>query len=170
MRLRLEEIGRKLHIDDDTGYSVAIVLALIIVSSVVAGYYLVLKPQAEPYNTIYLLDTQKKAIDYPETLVANQNSTFNVYVGVVNHMGQSADYQVQVKITKNVSTFPVDIQPIQVLDINNLPDGQSAENMATITQNQPGSYMVVFELWQKNSGTYEFTGNDYCALNVQVTN
>ncbi len=60
--------------------AVAIFLALIIVSATVVGYYFVLKPQAESYNTIYLLDAQKKAVDYPEVLVANQNSTFNVYV------------------------------------------------------------------------------------------
>ncbi|MCL5949395.1 MAG: DUF1616 domain-containing protein, partial [Candidatus Bathyarchaeota archaeon] len=88
MRIRLESakrIGRKIGLNEEKGYAVAIFLALIIVSATVLGYYVVLRPQAEPYNTIYLLDAQKKAIDYPEVLVANQNSTFNVYVDVVNH-------------------------------------------------------------------------------------
>ena len=172
MRIRLESvkrIGRKIGLNEDKGYAVAIFLALIIVSATVIGYYVVFRPQAEPYNTIYLLDAQKKAVDYPETLVvANQNSTFNVYVNVVNHMGNTASYQVQVKITKNLSTFPVDAQASQVYEINGLENGKNWENMATITQNEVGSYSVVFELWLNKAGTLEFTHNS-CVLNIQVT-
>lgn len=173
MPTRLEsvkKIGRKIGINDDKGYAVAIILALIIISSVVAGYYLVLKPQAEPYNTMYLLDSQKKAVNYPVVLVANQNSTFNVYVGVVNHMGENENYQVQMKIAKNLSTFPVDAHANQTYDVNNLENGKTWETMATITQNQLGTYSVVFELYQQNSeGTYDYAFN-YCVLNIQVIN
>jgi len=170
MRIRLESvkrIGRKIGLNEDKGYAVAIFLALLIVSATVIGYYVVLRPQAEPYNTIYLLDAQKKAADYPETLVANQNSTFNVYVNVVNHMGGSASYQVQVKITKNLAAFPVNATTSQVYQINSLDNGKSWENMATITQNEAGSYSVVFELWQYKNGVLEFTDN-YCVLKIQV--
>ena len=172
MRIQLESakrIGNKIGLNEEKGYAVAIFLALIIVSATVIGYYVVLRPQAEPYNTIYLLDANKKAVDYPEVLVANQNSTFNVYVDVENHMTTSASYQVQVKITKSLSTFPVDIQPSQIIEtgkVNN--DGKPVENTATISQNTPGNYSVVFELWQhKDDGTLEFTQN-YCVLNIQV--
>ena len=175
MRIRLEsakKIGRKIGLNDEKGYSVAIFLALIIVSSVIVGYfaYSALVGKPEGYNTIYLLDSQKKAIDYPEVLVANQNSTFNVWVNVENHMGETANYQVQIKITKNLSTFPVDTQASNVYEIDGLGNGQSWENMATITQNETGSYSVVFELWQhKPNGPLEFTHN-YCVLNIQVIN
>jgi uncharacterized membrane protein len=172
MRIRLESakrIGRKIGINDDKAYAIAIILALIVVSSVVAGYYLVLRPSAEPYNTMYLLDAQKKAIDYPTVLVANQNSTFNVYVDVVNHLGQTANYQVQMKITKNLATLPVtDVTPSQVFDTGNVESGKSWETTATVTQNQPGMYSVVFELWQQNaSGNYSYAAN-YCVLNIEV--
>jgi uncharacterized membrane protein len=172
MRIRLESvkrIGRKIGLNEEKGYAVAIFLALIIVSATVIGYYVWLRPQAEPYNTIYLLDSQKKAVDYPEVLVANQNSTFNVWVDVENHMGNATSYQVQVKITKNLSTFPVDAQDSQVYDTGNVPNGGGWENMATITENQTGSYSVVFELWQYKDGTLEFT-QDYCVLKIQVIN
>jgi uncharacterized membrane protein len=173
MQIRLEsvkKIGRKIGLNDEKGYAVAIFLALIIVSATVIGYYVVLKPQPEGYNTIYLLDSQKKAIDYPEVLVANQNSTFNVWVSVENHMGNTANYQVQLKITKNLSTFPVDTQASPIYQISSLDDGKSWENMASIIQNEVGSCSVVFELWQQNSaGVYEFTHN-YCVLNIQVIN
>jgi len=167
---RVTNILRKIGINDDKGYAVAIFLALIIIASVVAGYYLWLKPPSEPYSTIYLLDTQQEAVDYPVTLVANQNSTFNVWVGVVNHMGGNVNqsFQVLVKITPNLSDFPVATEPIQTYNIS-LPDGNTPwQTLATISQNQVGNYSVVFELWLKNhDGVYEFTHN-FAVLNIQV--
>lgn len=169
MRIRLEsvkKIGRKIGLNEEKGYAVAIFLALIIVSATVIGYYVVLRSQAEPYNTIYLLDSQKKAVDYPETLVASQNSTFNVYVNVVNHMGgpDNQTYQVRVKITSNLS----DTQLIKTYDLS-LRDGDSWQDSASITENQVGSYSVVFELWHYNldSKAYNSTPNS-CVLNIQV--
>jgi uncharacterized membrane protein len=175
MRIRLESvkrIGRKIGLNEDKGYAVAIFLALIIVSATIIGYYVVLRPQTEPYNTIYLLDANKKAVDYSEVLVANQNSTFSVYVDVENHMAASASYFVQVKITQNLpAIFPIDVQPSQVIDmgtINN--DGRPVQQTATVTQNTPGSYSVVFELYRNNGdGALVFTQN-YCVLNIQVIN
>jgi|WetSurMetagenome_2_1015567.scaffolds.fasta_scaffold47552_2 uncharacterized membrane protein len=174
MRIRLESakrLGRKIGLNEEKGYAVAIFLALLIVSATVIGYFVWFRPQAEPYNTIYLLDSQKKALDYPEFLVANQNSTFNVYVNVVNHMGGSDNqtYQVLVKITPNLLGAPVDVQPIKTYDIS-LRDGDGWQDSASITQDQVGSFSVVFELWHYNqdSKTYEFTAN-YCVLNIQVT-
>jgi uncharacterized membrane protein len=118
-----------------------------------------------------LLDSQKKAIDYPEILVTNQNDTFNVYVNVVNHMGgpDNQTYQVLVKITPNLSGYPVDIQPTKTYTLS-LKDGDSWQNSVAITQDQVGSYSVVFELWHYNPGskTYEFTPN-YCVLHIKVT-
>ncbi len=175
MRIRLESvkrIGRKIGLNEDKGYAVAIFLALIIVSATVIGYYVVLRPQAEPYNTIYLLDANKKAADYSEVLVANQNSTFSVYVNVENHMATSANYFVQVKITQNLpAIYPIDVQPNQVINmgtINN--DGKPVQQTATVTQNTPGSYSVVFELYRNNGdGALVFTQN-YCVLNIEVIN
>jgi uncharacterized membrane protein len=174
MRIRLENakrIGRKIGLNEEKGYAVAIFLALIIVSATVAGYYFWLRPQAEQYNTIYLLDTNKKAVDYTDVLVANQNSTFNVYVDVENHMLASASYQVQVKIVQNLpAVFPLDAPPNQIVKMSNVKnDGLPAEQTATITQNTPGNYSVVFELWKVQSdGSLAFTQN-YCVLNIQVT-
>jgi uncharacterized membrane protein len=175
MRIRLESakrLGTKIGLNEEQGYAVAIFLALLIVSATVVGYYVWLRPQPEPYNTFYLLNSQKNAADYPETLVANQNSTFNVYINVENHMGKAENqsYQVLVKITQNLSGLPVDVQPIQTYDLS-LRNGDSWQTLTSITQNQVGSYSVVFELWHYNQDTkaYEFTLN-YAVLNLQVTN
>ena len=173
MRIRLEsvkKIGNKIGLNDEKGYGVAIFLALIIVSATVIGYFSYIAYFAKPegYNTIYLLDSQKKAIDYPEVLVANQNSTINVYVGVVNHMGgpDNQTYQVLVKITPSLSGLPVETQPIKTYDIS-LRNGDSRQDSSAITENQVGSYSVVFELWQYKDGVLDFTPN-YCVLNIKV--
>ena len=81
----LKKIGDALNSGDDKGIVAAVVVALLIVAGVVAGYYLLLHPAPEGYTTIYLLDAQGKAVDYPDTLIVNQNYTFNVWVE--NHMG-----------------------------------------------------------------------------------
>jgi uncharacterized membrane protein len=163
-------IGRKIGINDEKGYAIAIFLVLIIVSTLVASYYLVFNTQPAGYNTIYMLDSQKRAVNYPITLVANQNSTFDLWVGVVNNMGGSGNqtYQVLLKITPNLSGFPIDVQPTQTYQLS-LRNTDTWQTESTITLNQVGNYWVVFELWHRNSsGTYDFT-NDETVLNVQVT-
>jgi uncharacterized membrane protein len=171
MRIRLERVkgfGNRIGLDENKSFAAAVLLALLVASVVVFSYFVWFAPQPEPYNSIYLLDSSRKTVDYSETLVANQNSTFSVYVDVVNHWGSSASYQVQVKTTKNLSTFPLDVPASQTLQIDGLGNGKTSENPVTITENTVGDYSVVFELWQQNSaGTYEFTGN-YCNLNIQV--
>lgn len=173
MRIRLESaerIGKRIGLNDNNGYLVAILLALIIVSAIIAGYYVVFRPQAEAYNTIYLLDSNHKAVNYPEALVVNQNSTFNINVIAEDHMGGAGNqtYQVLMKVTENVATFPIDSQPREIYDFS-LKNGDSWSTSATITQKEVGSYSVVFELWRLNPDTqaYEFT-HDYCVLNIQV--
>ena len=173
MQIRLEsvkKIGRKIGINDEKGYAIAIFLVLIIISALVAGYYLVFNTQPAGYNTIYLLDAQKQAVDYPVTLVANQNSTFNLWVGVVNNLGGSGKqtYQVLMKITSNLSGFPVNVHPTETYNLS-LKNTDTWQTELTLTLNQAGNYWVVFELWQRNSsGTYDFTNNEG-SLNIQVT-
>ncbi len=172
MRIQLESargIGRKIGLNGDKGYGVAVFLALIIVSAITIGYYAYYQFNAKPegYSTIHLLDAQKQAVEYPEVLVANQNSTFNVYVSVENHMGEASQYQVLMKITDNLSTFPVNVPANEFFEVN-LGNDESWEKQVTVSQNQVGSYSVVFELWRLgDSGTYEFTHN-FCVLKIQV--
>ncbi len=175
MRILLERaksIGEKIGLNDDKGYLVAIALALIIISSLLAGYYLLYKPVPEGFSTIYLLDSQNKAENYPQTLVSNQNSTFTLPVTVVNNMGYTMKYEVLVKITDDLTSLPVNVLPIDTYNFT-LGNGKTYQKSVTVTENQAGTYSVVFELWQYNSasGTYQFTNNNvqnYCVLNIQV--
>jgi len=175
MRICLDtfrKIGRKISFNDEKGYAIAVFLTLIIVSALVLSYFAFFRSTPAGYSTIYLLDSQNKAVNYPDVLVANQNSTFTVTVAVENHMGGTVHYQVLVKITNDITSLPVDTQPIEEYNIT-LNNGQSWQKSATVTENQVGSYSVVFELWQYNpvSGTYQFSNNkveDFCVLNIQV--
>ena len=173
MQIRLEsfkKIGRKIDLNDEKGYAVAIFLALVIVSALAVSYFVFFMPAPSGYSTIYLLDSRNKAVDYPSVLVANQNSTFNVPVTVVNNMGGTVQYEVLVKITDDLTTFPFNTQPVEAYNIT-LGNGQSWQKSVAVTENQVGSYSVVFELWQYNpaSGAYQFTQfQDACVLNIQV--
>ncbi len=174
MRIQSESvknIGKKIGINDDNGYIVAIALALIIIASLLAGYYLLYKPSPEGYSTMYMLDAQNKAVDYPQLLVANQNSTFSVPLTVINNMGWTVQYQVQVKITSNLDSSPVNVQPTAAYNTT-LANGKSWQKTITVTENQVGSYWVVFELYKYNpadGGSYQFTYNS-CVLPIQVVN
>ena len=170
MPRRLESvmrIGRRIGLSDENGVLVAVFIALVIVSITIAGYYVWLAPHPEQYSTINLLDAQKQAVNYPKVLVANQNSTFTVYVNVENHMIGDQWYQVQTKVVKNLpAIFPVNATAVNSFDFT-LKEDQTGQNPVTVTENELGSYYVVFELWRHDSGAYVFT-QDYCVLNIQV--
>lgn len=127
------------------------------------------QPAQKPYMTIYLLDSNRKAADYPEFLVANVNSTFSVYVDVENFNGKTVNgAEVLVKITNETnSVFPLDVNATQTFT-GNVQNAATWENIATISINNPGNYLVDFELWTPNqTGALQFSGN-FCVLNVQI--
>lgn len=166
-----KQIGRKIGLNDDKGYGIAIFLALIIIASIVTTFFVsdVLSPGAEGYSTIYILDDNQRAIDYPEILVIGQNSTFNLWVGVENHNSKPMNYQVQVKITENLSNPPVVGEIVQTYETGVILEDRDWLNKATITKNEPGDYAIVFELYVYNSEGegIEFSHN-YCVLNIRV--
>jgi uncharacterized membrane protein len=152
--------------DNPKGFVVAVVVALLIASILVGVYYVLLKPTQEGYMTIYLLDSQKQAIDYPERVVNGVNSTFSVYVEVENHMGNATDCEVLVKVTQNINpTPPINVTPTETFTAT-VQDKETWENTATITLNQPGDYMVFFELWTRNDTVLQY--REFASLSVQV--
>jgi len=166
----MRKLGKSLKLNDNKGYTVAVALALIVVSSLLMGYYLISRLPPEGYTTIYVLDyQQKKAIDYPELLVINENNTFSVWVGVENHLGERQSFEVlQKMITDTIPSFPVDA------DVNSkyaraIENGETWETSATVSINEPGSYSVIFELWiyDAEAGALEFSYN-YCVLKLEV--
>jgi uncharacterized membrane protein len=153
--------------DSEKGYLVAVLIALIVVAGAIALYYIAFKPAPSGYSTIYLLDSQNQASNYPDFLVANKNSTFSVQFVVENHMAQTEQYQVQVKIAQNQLNYPINA-PADSTYEKTLADGEKWQTTSTVSINQPGDYSVVFELWTLNSqNVYEFSHN-FCVLNVHV--
>jgi hypothetical protein len=93
-----------------------------------------------------------------------------VYITVENHMGGAGNhsYQVQTKIVKTYSGSPVDAPPVFTYELS-LADGASQQNLVTLTQNEVGSYAVVFELYLvTGDGSLEFTGYNNCVLPIEV--
>ena len=162
-------MNERLKLSDDKGYIVSIGLVLILVSSLVIGYYLITRLPPEGYTTIYLLDPQKKAIDYPELLVTDYNDTLNVWVKVENHMGEALQFDVRLKVINGtISALPVEIDPTNSYT-KTLEKDESWEIMAKTTLNSPGNYSVAYELWicSQDTEEFEFTHN-YCVLNIEV--
>jgi len=163
---------RNLNLGSDrNSYVVAVAIALLIASIMFGVYYAVLRPTPDRYLTIYVLDTQNRAENYPERLASGVNSTFSVYVDVENHMGAVQNCTVMVKVTQNANpSFPLPDTALDQPPFNELvQDGAKWENTATVSLDTAGNYMVVFELWTYNSGTgkAEFSGV-FTVLNVQV--
>jgi len=161
-----KRIGRKIGLNDEKGYGIAVFLALIVVAVIVTGYFVsaALNPP-RGYSTIYLLDSNEKAVEYPEVLVVGQNST--VWLAVENHHPDAVSFVVQVKITDALSTYPQNVTAIQTYETGAIAPQDSWRTMVTLTQNNPGDYAVVFELYKLNGDAAEFTYN-YCVLNLEV--
>ncbi len=158
-------------IDNNTGYTIAILIVLVFASVLLVGYFVLIRPTPEGYMSIYVLDAQKKAEDYPELLVINQNNTFNVWVGVENHMGNVDKLQAQVfvKITNSsISSYPAYIDANVTYSLAMENKGKW-ENQTNITIDEPGNYAVIFELWayDNNLEAMQFTGN-FVRLNIAV--
>jgi uncharacterized membrane protein len=153
------------------GYVIAVTIALIIAAVMLGAYYFVLRPQSEGYMTIYVLDAQHMAGNYPESLQIGVNSTFSVYVDVENHRGSTQNCTVDVKIVQDMKpSFPLyGVTPTKSFK-GLVDDGATWEKTVTVSLDQPGNYMVVFELWTENSetGQPEWSG-DFNVLSIQVT-
>ena len=161
--------GKNSRLINNRGYRIAVSFALIVVLSLVVGYYLISISPPEGFFTIYMLDyPQKKAINYPELLVVNENNTFNVWIIVENHMGRRQSCEVFQKVIANmIPSFPVETE-VKNSYAQTIEPGEAWETLAEVSINEPGSYSVIFELWIYNeTGTLDFS-HDYCVLNIEA--
>lgn len=161
----------RLNLDSaNGGYIISVAIALLIASVLLGYYFAALRPCPEGYMSISLLDSQKKATNYPEVLVNGVNSTFSVYVEVKNNMEKTLHTQIRVRVTENVSSsVPMySVEPTSLYN-NTVENGSAWEEIATVSLDESGNYSVFFELWITNQDneSFEFT-NNYCVLNVRV--
>lgn len=150
----------------EKGHLAAIAIALIVVSSVTVGYFILNPSRPAGYSEMYLLDSQNQAVNYPQLLVANQNSTFNAQLFVVNRDASAKDFQVQVKIVQETLAFPVDA-PVDDSYQFNLASDQTWSKQVPISINELGTYSVVFELYYRNGESYVFSDN-FVVLHLDV--
>lgn len=166
---KIKKLSRNLNLKSSkNAYAVSVAIALLIASILLGVYYVFLRPVQAGYFTIYLLDSQKKAVDYPEVLVSGVNNTFSVYVDVENHNGTDVTLQVQVKVTTDMNpTYPVPVKPTTDPVNSTVANEGKWEYVATVSLNQPGDYMVIFELWTVTGGAPQFSG-EFTQLNIHV--
>jgi uncharacterized membrane protein len=145
----------------------AVAITLIIICCIVGGYFITYAIKPPGYHVMYLLDNQNQAVNYPQTLVINQNNTFTAPIIVTNNMRVWQDYQIQVKIVHHTINFPIDASPYSTYEFT-LNDAQSWDSQIPITISEEGVYSVVFELYAKNNDNYIFTDN-FCILHLTVT-
>lgn len=152
---------------------IATILVGIVIMSGVLVYTMVTKPTtAEQFSAMYVLDSEKQANNYPQTVVLDTNSTFTLWVGVENQKDQTLDYSVQVKLDDGTTTEePSQAEPTQVFN-RTLVDGETWEFQVTINIDQPGNNRVIFELQlfneTENSWEYAWIRLDFTVEAIQA--
>ena len=163
-----EEKGSNLKLINNEGYLLPVAIVLLFVFSLVIGYYVVSMADPEEYTTIYVLDAQKNAIDYPELLVTSQNSTFKVWLGVVNHMNAQRSFRILEKVTgEKILSYPVEAEVKNSFEIT-LEKGEVWENEVEVSFNEPGSFSLIFELYIYSESAGPVFSYNYCVLNLDV--
>jgi len=117
------------------GYKLAVtatgLIGVLLIASPAIGAVLPF-PSGEQFSELYLLGSGHIAEDYPFNVAAGQN--YSVYVGVVNHLGSSAYYNLFVKfrnqtdLPPNATTgTPSPLQPLYEYKFF-IQDGKNWEN------------------------------------------
>lgn len=164
--------SQNLGFDSKKGPIISITIAIIFISLIALGYYfLVIIAPPEGFSSLYVLDEQKKTEAYPKLLIIGDNNTFNVWLGVKNHMGSRQTYEVQQKIT----TDPIIGSPIEDELVNRfsrtLENQETWESIITTTISDPGNYSLVFELYLKEEGKNienNVEPENFVSLNIEV--
>ena len=135
--------------NEEKTITVAILAAIIILAGLLVYISLTPAPQ-ETFVSIYLLDSEKKAENYPQLLVLGKNNTFLLWVGVENFMGRIEYSSVLVKVDNETGQAdPSPLEPVYRFE-KVLLNKETWEFPITMTINQTGEHKVIFELWLFN--------------------
>jgi hypothetical protein len=114
--------------------AVIAVLALLIASP--ALQRILVYPQTDFFTGLYLLDSNHMTDNYPYNITKNVN--YNVFLGITNHLGTSAQYQVQIKFRNAEQSAPDSISHTP----RNLPSLRTVD--ATVANNETWELPVTF--------------------------
>jgi hypothetical protein len=158
--LKAAEDANPIAPSEDKLVMVAVLSALIVVAGLLV--YVSLTPSTpESLASIYILNSDRKAGDYPEILVLNKNNTFLLYVGVENFMGRIEYSVVQVKVANGTAAN----EPLPEETVMNFEkimiNTDTWEFPVRLTLNQTGFYRISFELWlyDEMNTTFVYSGS-----------
>jgi uncharacterized membrane protein len=138
------------------------ILVALVIMFALLGYMVFFTPaQKEPFTALYLLDSAKQLENIPRTVVLGKNSTFLLWIGVENQNDSTIEYSVRVSLKEG--NYAQDSNTAELLESFNrtLADGKTWEFPVTISIDQLGSHMIIFELlfFNKTENEWEQTGN-----------
>ena len=132
---------------------VTILVAILIMGTILVAL-MVLEPiESEPFTAMYILDSDKRAEDYPKRVVLGENSTFTLWVGVENHNGTTLDYSVQYRLDDGTTTGGDSTARLVEVFNRTMADEETWEFPVTVVLDQLGSNTIVFQLHFFNATT-----------------
>ncbi len=147
-------------LDEEKMIAVTILIAIVILAGLLI--YLALEPApTENFTTIYYLDSEKQAENFPKTVVLGENNTFSLWVGVENYNGTTNAFSVEIKIDDGEGDVePSPVEPIESFE-RTLLDEEVWEFQVTIMIDQLGSHRIIFELlsFDDAENDFVFSGN-----------
>ena len=153
--------------DEEKTITVAVLSAILVLAGLLV--YVSLTPtRQEPFASLYLLDSEKKAEKYPRLLVLGENNTFLLWVGVENFMGRIKYSSVLVKMDDGTGhANPSPLEPVYRFE-KVLLNKETWEFPITITINQTGQHRIIFELWLFDELDNVFSYSDWCNIRLDV--
>ena len=146
---------------DENFVQTLVIAALIIITSMFVVHFATYKP--ERYSAIGLLNENKQTGPFPDTI--EYNGTLNLYVNVLNRLGQPELFRVRAIVGNNdteinESTGAVIDGSVIETSENLVNQGEDWELLSSITFNASlvGQKKVIFDLWQYNAaiGQYNY--------------
>lgn len=125
-------------------------------------------PQTDFFTELYLLDSDRMAENYPYNIT--RNTHYNLFLVISNHLGSSADYQVQVKFRNELQSAPEAISKTP----SSLPSLRNIET--TVADNETWELPVTFsfDYSLKNADQIVFDSitlnNQHINLNGRTSN
>ena len=145
----------------------AVIMAVVVVSSVFAAAQVLTPGNVEPFSAIGLLNQDCVIGDYPEEVYNGENVTLCLFVD--NHLGHVALFRVVYKIGTNAS-LPTNSTPSPEASVSEwdflLEDGENATQKVTVPVvvdlggNVSRRVALIFELWylDPSSGEWVYSG------------
>ncbi|MGA3198632.1 MAG: DUF1616 domain-containing protein [Halobacteriota archaeon] len=110
-----------------------VIIALILLSSTIIGYLILVPSGGEHFTEFYILSSQGKIGGYPTNLTVGQRQQY--IIGISNHENMPTTYQMVVNLSGNASTTTLYKTNIT------LADGQTSQQNVSITPDHPGTNM-----------------------------